>query len=136
MQAKGTFDIDMQPQQGAIPVDNSGMQFGRMSFRKTFLGDLQGTSFGELLSARSAVQGSAGYVAIEQVSATLDGRRGTFTLQHFGTQSANQSELKLEVVPDSGSGELTGLSGLMVISKENGQHFYAFGYELATKVES
>jgi hypothetical protein len=85
-----------------------------------------------MLTAVTPVEGSAGYVAIEQVTGTLSGRNGRFVLQHFGTMNRGNNFLLLEVVPDSGTGELTGLSGKMSIRMEDGQHFYEFDYELAS----
>lgn len=104
---------------------------GRMSIDKVFHGDLEARSRGEMLTAMTSVRGSAGYVAIEQVDGSLRGKRGSFVLQHFGVMSGGDSRLTLEVVPDSGAGDLTGLAGTMVIEIENGEHFYVFEYELS-----
>ena len=84
-----------------------------------------------MLSAMTPVSGSAGYVAIEQVSGSLAGRKGSFVLQHFGTMNRGSNRLILEVVPDSGSGELAGLQGEMSIKIEDGLHYYTFDFELA-----
>jgi hypothetical protein len=108
-----------------------GVNFGRMSIDKTFHGELEATSKGEMLSAMTAVKGSAGYVAIEHVIGILSGKEGSFVLQHFGIMDKGQGRLMLEVVPDSGAGELSGLLGAMEINIEDGQHFYEFDYELA-----
>jgi hypothetical protein len=75
-----------------------------------------------------AVQGSAGYVAMERVEGVLDGKRGGFTLQHNGIMDRGHPSLSVLVVPDSGSGELTGLSGKLDIRSENGKHHYVFEY--------
>ena len=83
-----------------------------------------------MLSAMTLVKGSAGYVAIEQVSGTLSGKKGSFVLQHFGTMRKGKDHLILEVVPDSGTDQLSGLAGRMLITIEDGQHFYEFEYEL------
>lgn len=107
-----------------------GAQLGRLAIDKTFNGELSAKSKGEMLSAMTTVKGSAGYVAIEQVSGTLDGKTGSFILQHFGTMSKGSDRLVLEVVPDSGSGDLEGLSGKMNIEIKDGQHYYSFEYEL------
>ena len=80
--------------------------------------------------AGSPVKGSAGYVAIERVTGRVHGRAGSFALQHFGVMNRGASSLTLSVVPDSGTGELTGLSGTMSIDIRDGQHFYAFDYSL------
>lgn len=129
MKISGKFEVNLNPlnfySQG---VD--GINLGRMSIDKKFHGELNATSKGEMLSAMTPVQGSAGYVAIEQVSGSLSGNQGSFVLQHFGTMNRGNNRLILEVVPDSGTGELSGLSGKMVITIEDGQHHYEFDHEL------
>jgi hypothetical protein len=128
--AAGTFDVKLTPQP---PEDKTeGSTLGRMSIDKQFHGDLEATSKGEMLSAMTAVRGSAGYVAIERVSGTLQGRSGTFVLQHTGTMTRGAPQLTITVVPDSGTGQLAGLSGKMTIKIENGKHSYEFEYTLAT----
>ena len=77
------------------------------------------------------VKGSGGYVAIERVSGTLEGRKGSFVLIHRGIMTGGEQELSLTVVPDSGSGELVGLAGKMDIKITDGKHFYEFEYTLA-----
>ena len=103
---------------------------GRMSIKKRFEGDLEATSRGEMLSAMTGVEGSAGYVAIEQVAGTLVGKRGSFVLQHFGIMARGKSRLLLEVVPDSATGELAGLAGKMAIEMDGETHRYTFDYSL------
>ena len=113
----GEFNVKLNPIEGyAKGID--GVNLGRMSIDKTFTGELDATSTGEMLSAMTATQGSAGYVAIEQVVGTLAGLQGSFVLQHFGTMDKGQDSLILNVVPDSGSNELAGLSGKMAIRIE------------------
>ncbi len=129
MKISGTFDVKMQPLEYSAE-SKGGAQLGRMSIDKTFHGDLSATSKGEMLSAMTPVQGSAGYVAIEQTSGTLNGKKGGFILQHFGIMAGTESRLILEVVPDSGTDELVGLSGSMEILRKDGKHFYEFEYEL------
>ncbi len=97
-----------------------------MSIDKQFQGDLEATSKGELLSAVSSVKGSAGYVAMERVSGVLGGRSGTFVLQHNGTMTRATPQLSITVAPDSGTGQLTGLSGAMTINIDEGKHSYEF----------
>ncbi|HSE11713.1 MAG TPA: DUF3224 domain-containing protein [Rudaea sp.] len=128
MQANGTFDVKLAP----LPAYNTaqGAQLGRMSIDKQFHGDLEATSRGEMLSAMSEVKGSAGYVAIEHVSGTLHGRSGSFVLQHSATMTRGAPYLSIIVVPDSGSGELAGLSGTMKIIIADGRHSYEFDYAL------
>lgn len=128
--AKGPFDVKLQPLE---PYNrDEGAALGRRSIDKRFHGDLDATSRGEMLSAGGAVQGSAGYVAIERVTGTLHGRRGSFALQHFATMTRGAPHLDIVVVPDSGSGELASLSGTMkIVIAEGGKHSYEFDYELA-----
>jgi hypothetical protein len=125
----GTFEVAMKPLE-TYATGSDGVTLGRMSIDKTFSGGLSAVSKGEMLSARTPVPGSAGYVAIEQVTGELEGKRGSFVLQHYGLMSAGNSLLTLEVVPGSGTGELTGLTGKMNIRIENGQHYYDFEYEI------
>ncbi|MCP4420123.1 MAG: DUF3224 domain-containing protein [Chloroflexi bacterium] len=129
MQAIGEFEVNLQPLD-SYAKGSEGVALGRMSIDKTFQGDLAAKSHGEMLSAMTAVEGAAGYVAIEQVSGTLHGKSGTFVLQHFGIMNARESRLVLEVVPDSGTGDLTNLAGKMSIQIEDGKHFYTFNYSL------
>ena len=99
---------------------------GRMTIDKTFGGDLVGMSRRQMLAAATPVEGSAGYVAIERVEGTLQGRRGTFLLQHSGTMTRGESKLTVTVVPDSGTEQLAGLSGSMAIVIEGKKHSYEF----------
>ncbi len=129
MHASGEFDITMQPMDFHTE-GKFGIMLGRMSLDKTFRGDLEAHSRGEMLSARTGVKGSAGYVAIEQVTGTLHGKSGSFVLQHYGMMRAGDSRLILEIVPDSGSDQLTGISGSMNIVIENGKHYFTMEYTL------
>ncbi len=129
MKITGTFEVKMEPFEYS-GQSKDGAQLGRMSINKTFNGDLSATSQGEMLSAMTPVKGSAGYVAIEQASGTLNGKKGSFILQHFGVMAGTESRLILEVVPGSGTGELEGLSGKMTIDIKDGSHYYGFEYEL------
>ncbi len=124
----GSFDVKMTPQTSADkPADAIP---GRMSIDKQFHGDLDAHSIGEMLAAMGNVKGSAGYVAIEQVTGTLQGRSGSFILQHSGTMTRGTPQLSVSVIPDSGTGELTGLEGRMKINIVDGKHFYEFDYTL------
>jgi hypothetical protein len=131
MVATGQFEVDLQPLDAFAP-GKEGISLGRMSIVKTFRGDLAATSRGEMLTATTTVQGSAGYVAIEQVEGALQGKSGTFVLQHFGVMNRGKNRLVLEVVPDSGTGELKTLSGTMEIEIVDGAHLYTLVYTLAT----
>ena len=126
--ATGTFDVKTTPQADDHAV---ALGFGRLTLDKTFHGDLTGTSRGQMLAAGTAVQGSAGYVALARVEGTLAGRRGTFILQHHGAMTRGAPSLTVTVVPDSGTDELTGLSGSMTILIEGKKHSYEFEYRFA-----
>lgn len=132
MQVVGEFEVQMEPLE-SYAKGAAGITLGRMSIDKAFTGGLEGSSRGEMLSAMGPIEGSAGYVAVEQVTGTLSGRSGTFVLQHYGRMQGGLGELTLEVVPDSGTDELVGLSGSMVIDASDGKHRYEFSYELAER---
>ncbi len=127
-QANGTFEVKLDPQPSSPQAQSAGL--GRMSIDKQFAGDLAATSAGEMIAAMTAVEGSAGYVAIERVTGSLHGRRGSFVLQHSGLLARGVQQLEITVVPDSGSEELAGLAGKMAIIVEGGQHRYEFAYTL------
>ena len=129
MKITGTFEVKLNPQ-NTYAKGQEGINLGRMTIDKSYSGDLEAQSKGEMLSAMTTVKGSAAYVAIEQVTGRLQGKTGSFVLQHFGTMNKGQDELILQVVPDSGSEELTGLSGDMAIRVEESQHYYEFDYQL------
>jgi Protein of unknown function (DUF3224) len=126
--ARGPFDVKLDP---LDPYDKTeGSNLARMSIDKQFHGDLEATSKGEMLSAMGSVKGSAGYVAIERVTGTLQGRSGSFMLQHNATMTRGEPNLNVIVVPDSGTGELAGLAGKMNIIIADGKHSYEFEYTL------
>jgi hypothetical protein len=128
MHASGTFDVKLSPQSAAPGIEAA--QLGRQTIDKRFSGGLEATSLGEMLSAGGNVPGSAGYVAIERVTGALQGKRGSFVLQHTGTMNRGVPSLSISVVPDSGTDELIGLSGSMQIQIEQGRHLYRFDYSL------
>jgi len=126
--ATGPFEVKLTPQ----PPEAENTTVGRMTIDKQFHGELEAVSQGQMLSATTGTKGSAGYVALEMVNGTLGGRKGTFVLQHSGTMDRGQAQLSVTVVPDSGTGELSGLSGSMKIRIEpGGKHFYDFDYQIA-----
>jgi flagellar basal body rod protein FlgG len=126
--ASGTFDVTITPQaQDAA----EGSAIGRLTIDKQFHGDIEAHSKGQMLAAGTAIEGSAGYVAIEQATGTLHGRSGTFVLQHNGTMARGAGQLTITVVPDSGTGQLVGLAGTMSITIVDGKHLYEFEYTLA-----
>lgn len=128
--ARGTFDVKVLPQTMALAVE--GSRLSRLSLDKQYHGDLDATAFGEMLAAGSSEKTSAGYVAVEEVKGTLNGRRGSFALQHSGTMTRGVGTLTITVVPDSGTEELVGLTGTLTIIVADGKHSYAFEYSLPT----
>jgi Protein of unknown function (DUF3224) len=128
MHATGTFEVKISPLELHHKIE--GDTRGRMSIDKQIHGDLEATTAGEMLTAMTGVKGSAGYVAIERVTGSLGGRKGTFVFQHTGTMARGEQQLSVTVVPDSGTGELAGLTGKMAINIVDGKHFYDFEYTL------
>ena len=123
--ATGTFEVKV------VPIEAHEESIGRMTIDKELRGDLEGTSRGEMLAAMTSVQGSAGYVAMEKVTGRLGGRSGTFVLQHSATMNRGVPSLSITVVPDSGTGELEGLSGTLNIIIADGKHSYEFEYAIS-----
>jgi len=128
MHASGTFDVKLVPQP---PEDKAeGSTLARMSIDKQFHGDLEATGKGQMLTAGTDVKGSAGYVAIERITGMLHSRTGSFVLQHSGTLTRGAPQQSIIVVPDSGTGQLVGLTGKMTINIADGKHSYDFEYTL------
>ncbi len=130
MHVTGKFDVKLTPETLADTAADKTL--ARMAIDKQFHGDLEASSKGEMLSAVTPVKGSAGYVAIERVTGTLKGRKGSFILQHSATMARGTPHLHIIVVPDSGTEELVGLAGTMTINiAPGGQHSYDFEYAFA-----
>ncbi|WP_287880082.1 DUF3224 domain-containing protein [Aquitalea sp.] len=127
MQAKGKFDVTLAVHPAAPGTEAA--QLNRRAIHKTFHGDLEAVSLGEMLASNGTQPGSAGYVALERVEGRLAGRAGSFALMHFGVMAQGQRSLTVQLVPDSGTGELQGLSGTMEIDIRDGQHYYQFEYQ-------
>jgi len=129
--ASGPFEVSLKP----LPMDNEPGSdlLGRMSIEKQFRGDLEGTSKGQMLTGGTAIKNSAGYVAIERVTGSLRGRKGSFILQHTGLMNRGAPSLAITVVPDSGTDQLEGLKGTMTINIEAGKHSYQLDYTLADR---
>jgi hypothetical protein len=125
IQASGTFAVTLTPDGQA-----GDASLARLTIVKQFAGDLAGSSQGQMLAAQTAVEGSAGYVALERVTGKLHGRSGSFVLQHHGLMDRGAPTLTIRVVPDSGTGELAGLRGHMLINVADGQHQYVLEYSL------
>ena len=122
----GAFSVTVT----ALPAESGigDASIGRMSLHKVFQGDLAGEAHGQMLAAMTAVAGSAAYVALDRFEGSLDGRRGGFSLQHRGVMDRGAPELTVTIVPDSGTGELEGISGSLGIRMSNGAHFYDLDY--------
>ncbi len=121
--ASGSFEVKLEPM--------SSDAFPRLKLSKQFHGDLEGTSAGEMMSVEGAVEGSGAYAAIERFTGTLRGRTGSFALIHNGTmRRGGEFSMIIRVVPDSGTGELAGLTGTMEIVLEGRDHFYHLDYTL------
>ncbi|MCB1163319.1 DUF3224 domain-containing protein [bacterium] len=126
--AKGEFTVELAPLE--FEGVDAKAPLGRLSIDKRITGDLDATTRGQMLSAGTATKGSAGYVAIEQVTGTLQGKRGSFVLMHTGLMARGEPSLSVVVVPDSGTGELAGITGAFEIIIADGKHAYAFSYSL------
>lgn len=126
--AKGSFQVKLASL--AFEGQPPGSKLGRMTIDKQISGDLVASTAGQMLSAMTQTQGSAGYVAIERVEGSLHGREGSFVLQHSGSMKRGAQSLTVSVVPDSGTGALVGLTGEFKILKADGVHSYEFSYDL------
>jgi len=124
--ATGTFEVKLNPQDDK----SDDKTLGRMTIEKQWHGDLEGTSKGQMLTGGDVTKGSAGYVAIEKFNGTLNGRKGTFILQHSATMTRGEGQLNITVVPDSGTDQLEGLTGKLMIKIEGGKHSYDFEYTI------
>jgi len=127
-QAKGTFEVKVEPQGEADKAEGSTL--ARMSLDKKYHGDLEAGAKGTMLTAGTDVKGSAGYVAIERVTGTLNGKTGSFVLQHNATLSRGTPMQSIIVVPDSGTGQLAGIAGKLTVIIADGKHSYEFDYTL------
>jgi hypothetical protein len=126
--ASGTFEVKITPQAQQEKAENGS--FGRMLLDKQFHGDIEAVGKGEMMVAGTEVKDSAGYVALERVAGKLNGRSGAFILQHSGIMTRGVGQLSVAVVPDSGTGQLTGIAGTMAIKIVDGKHLYDFDYTL------
>jgi hypothetical protein len=135
MHARGTFVVKISPAEASVLGQEAGM--GRMTIDKTFSGDIDGTSKGEMLTGGTEATGAMAYVALERVSGTLNGHRGSFLLMHNASMLKSDPAsgvMQVTVVPQSGTDELAGLSGKLTITIEAGKHSYNLEYELPSAV--
>ena len=126
--ARGSFTVEVKPVGDTATAE--GVSLGRMTIAKKFLGDILGTGEGQMLTAMTPVKGSAGYVAIERVTASVHGKAGSFVLQHTGTMDEGAQQLSITVVPGSGTGELAGMTGVFHLNIVDGRHDYELEYSL------
>jgi len=124
----GSFDVKITPL--TLDDKDAGTRFARMALVKHYHGDLEAEAKGEMLTAGTAIKDSAGYVAIEKVAGTLRGRKGSFALQHSATMNRGVPQLSITVVPDSGTEELTGLTGSMTVQIDGAKHGYVFEFTM------
>ena len=127
--ARGSFEVNMEPEPPFLEQD--GMTLNRNAVRKEFSGDMVGASEAQMLAAFTGTPGSAGYVAIEHFTGSVAGKSGSFVLQHSGVMDKGDAKLTVIVVPDSGAGALTGISGTMTLDNDEGRHSYVLEYEIA-----
>ena len=125
--ARGTFDVTMEAEPPFLEQD--GVKLDRNVLSKEYSGDLAGTSEGQMVAAYTATPGSAGYVAIEHFTGSVGGKSGSFVLQHSGLMDRGDAALTVTIVPDSGTGELAGISGALEIGNDAGTHSYVLKYE-------
>ncbi len=127
--ARGPMDVNMEAEPPFL--DRDGLTLNRNAVSKTFHGEMSGTSEAQMLAAFTATPGSAGYVAIEHFVGSVNGKPGSFVMQHSGTMNRGDAQLTVSIVPDSGSGELAGISGTLDIENSDGQHSYVLDYDFA-----
>lgn len=125
--ARGPMDVNMEAEPPFL--EDNGLKLNRNAVSKMFYGDMAGTSEAQMLAAFTATQGSAGYVAIEHFTGSVGGRSGSFVMQHSGIMNRGEAHLTVSIVPDSGSGELAGISGTLDIENSDGQHSYVLDYD-------
>lgn len=127
--ARGPMDVNMEAEPPFLEQD--GLRLNRNVVRKEFSGDMIGTSEAQMIAAFTGTPGSAGYVAIEHFTGSVSGKSGSFVLQHSGVMNKGDARLTVTIVPDSGSGELAGISGTLEIDNDQGKHSYILDYELS-----
>ncbi len=131
--AKGSFDVKMIPAE--VSDFEKANDIARFTSDKTWHGDFEGVSHVEMITGSTVSTGSMAYVAIERMAGKLNGRQGSFTFSHRASMmkgdTASAGELSITVVPNSGTGELTGLTGSLTIHIDaQGKHTWTFDYSL------
>ena len=125
--ARGPLDVNIEAEPPFLEQD--GLKLNRNVVRKEFSGDMVGTSEAQMIAAYTGTPGSAGYVAIEHFTGSVGGKSGSFVLQHSGVMNKGDGQLTVTIVPDSGAGEMAGISGTLEIDNDEGQHSYVLDYE-------
>ena len=126
--ARGSLDVNTEAEPPFLEQD--GLTLNRSVVRKEFSGDVVGRSELQMLAAFTGTPGSAAYVAIEHFTGSVGGKSGSFVLQHSGVMNRGDAELTVTIVPDSGAGALTGISGTLEIDNDEGRHSYVLDYKL------
>ncbi|MCY3695506.1 MAG: DUF3224 domain-containing protein [Chloroflexi bacterium] len=127
--ARGSFEVNIEPEPPYL--EDGGVKLNLNRVEKQYSGDMVGSARAHMLAAYTTTPGSAGYVAIEHFSGTVNGKSGSLALQHSGTMDRGEASLTVTVVPDSGTGELAGIAGTLELNSEEAGHTYVFEYELA-----
>ena len=127
--AHGTLEVDVDPE--APFLEQDGLKLNRNFVFKQFLGDMVGVSEAQMIAAFTGTPGSAGYVAIEHFTGSVGEKSGSFVLQHNGAMNRGGAQLAVTIVPDSGTGELAGISGTLEIDNDEGKHSYVLAYNLS-----
>lgn len=128
LRATGTFEVKVIP---AVTAAGEESEIARLTLEKTFSGDIAGTGRGQMLGFPAEPKDTGGYVAIEVVRGAVNGKKGTFALQHIGTMEGGKFHLDIRIVPGSGTGELTGIAGTMSVNIDKNTHFYDLDYTLS-----
>jgi hypothetical protein len=123
--AKGSFDVKITPQESAPDA-----AVARMLLYKEFHGDLDAIAHGEMMAAQEPLTGAGVYVALDRVTGTLHGKSGSFLMAHRGIRNADGQELSIVIVPGSGTGQLTGITGTVGIEIVEKKHFYSVEYDV------
>ncbi|MBN1879172.1 DUF3224 domain-containing protein [bacterium] len=129
MHVKGEFKIKLTPLYATLEeIDKQ--KYGRSKIDKQYSGDLTATGFGEMLTVRTSAPNSAGYVAVERIEGSIQGREGSFVVQHVGIFNRGVGTLHIDIVPDSGTGDFVSIAGKMSIRNEGERHYYDLEYSL------
>lgn len=123
--ASGEFDVKI------VPLSAKEEMPMRLSIDKIFRGDLTGESKGQMMASGGAQEQSGAYVALETVTGSLQGKKGSFVLAHRGMMTPTSQSLSVLIVPGTGTGELAGIEGSVDIRIEGKKHFYTIDYAIA-----